>query len=81
MQAKNLHIWYDYQPFKKLVSELFVRDKAALGNNVENVQPGVWAVPTRNTISFDWNNRDLTPEQVFKFGKVEPQIWIYARPF
>jgi hypothetical protein len=58
-----------------------VIDKKLLPKDAGGVEVGVWAVPDRNKISFEFNNPGISADLLYKVTKCEPQIWIYARPF
>jgi hypothetical protein len=68
----------DFRKFNRKPSECFVIDKNFLSGSVARIEVGVWAVPGRNKISFEWNHRNIPAELLYKVDSCEPQIWIYA---
>ena len=54
--------------------ELFPKDAGG-------VEVGVWAVPERNPVGFEFNNPNIPANLLYKVAQCEPQIWLYARPF
>lgn len=70
----------DFQEFKKVAGESFVIDKDLFPKDTSFVEIGVWAVPARNKVSFEFNNPNITADLLYKVAQCEPQIWIYARP-
>lgn len=60
--------------------ECFVIDKKLFPKDNRGVEVGIWAVPERNRISFEFNNQDIPEKLLYKVIQCEPQIWIYARP-
>jgi len=71
----------DFRKFNRSVKECFVIDKDLLSKDTRLVEIGVWAVPARNKVSFEFNNPDIPAHLLYKVAYCEPQIWIYARPF
>jgi len=71
----------DFRKFNRSPSECFVIDIGMFPKGTCGVEVGIWAVPTRNQISFEFNNREINADLLFKVASCEPQIWIYARPF
>ena len=69
----------DFQKFNRKAKECFVIDKNFLSECVTGIEVGVWAVPERNKISFEFNNQNISPNLLYKVVSCEPQIWIYAR--
>ena len=70
----------DFQKFNRKPSECFVIDKNLFLKSVTEIEVGVWAVPDKNKASFEFNNRDISADLLYKVAFCEPQIWIYARP-
>jgi len=70
----------DFQKFKRIAGECFVIDKALFPKDTSLVEIGVWAVPARNKVSFEFNNPDIPADLLYKVVQGDPQIWIYARP-
>jgi hypothetical protein len=73
-------IGHDFRKFDRNVGECFVIDKDLLPKDTNSIQIGIWAVPIRNTASFEFNNQDISVDLLFKITRCDPQIWIYARP-
>ena len=71
----------DFQKFNRSVKECFIINKDLFSNDIELIEIGVWAVPARNKVSFEFNNPDIPAGLLHKVAQCEPQIWIYARPF
>jgi hypothetical protein len=71
----------DFQKFNRRVGECFVIDKDLFSKDTKLIQIGVWAVPARNRVSFEFNNPNIPAGMLYKVAHCEPQIWIYARPF
>jgi hypothetical protein len=71
----------DFRKFNKITGECFVIDRGLFSKDAEAVEVGVWAVPERNKISFEFNNPNIPEHLLYKHVQCEPQIWIYARPF
>jgi hypothetical protein len=71
----------EYKEFNRSVGECFVIDKGLFSKDAELIEIGVWAVPARNEISFQFNNPDIPAGLLYKVTHCDPQIWIYARPF
>ena len=71
----------DFRKFNRSEGECFVIDTELLPKNTKGVEVGVWAVPKRNMVSFEFNNPDIPENLLYKVSHCEPQIWIYARPF
>jgi len=74
---------HDFRKFNRSAGECFVidRDREPFSKNTRAAEVGVWAVPTRNKVSFEFNNRNIPANLLYKVAQCEPQIWIYARPF
>jgi hypothetical protein len=70
----------DFEEFNRSPQECFVIDRRLLSEDTRSVEIGIWAVPARNTISFEFNNRDIPAGLLYKVASCEPQIWIYASP-
>ena len=73
-------ISHDFRKLDRSVRECFVIDKDLLPKDTSSVEIGVWAVPTRNQISFEFNVPNIPVGLLHKVAQCEPQIWIYARP-
>jgi hypothetical protein len=71
----------DFQKFNRGAEKCFVIDKALFSKDAEFIEIGVWAVPDRNKVSFEFNNPNIPANLLYKVAQCEPQIWIYARPF
>lgn len=71
----------DFQKFTRSAGECFVIDKGLFSKDTKLIKIGVWAVPARNRVSFEFNNPKIPAELLYKVAHCEPQIWIYARPF
>ena len=55
-------------------------DSAMFPKGTIGVEVGVWAVPARNQVSFEFNNPNISADLLYKVADCEPQIWVYARP-
>jgi hypothetical protein len=71
----------DFQKFNRSAEECFVIDAELFPKGTRGVEVGVWAVPARNKVSFEFNNPNIPAHLLYKVAQCEPQIWIYARPF
>jgi len=71
----------DFLKFNRSAGECFVIDTELLPKNTKGIEVGVWAVPDRNKVSFEFNNPNIAADLLYKVVQCEPQIWIYARPF
>jgi hypothetical protein len=71
----------DFRKFNRSVEECFVIDKGLFSKDTGLIVIGVWAVPARNKVSFEFNNPNIPANLLYKVAQCEPQIWIYARPF
>jgi hypothetical protein len=71
----------DFQEFDRSAVECFVIDTELFSKNTRGVEVGVWAVPDRNKVSFEFNNPNIPADLLYKVAQCDPQIWIYARPF
>ncbi len=71
----------DFRKFNRNAGECFVIDKGLFSEDASFVEIGVWAVPARNKVSFEFNNPNIPTDLLYKVAYYEPQIWIYARPF
>ena len=72
---------HDFRKFNRSAGECFVIDTELFSKDTKQVEVGVWAVPDRNKISFEFNNPNIPANLLYKVAQCEPQIWIYARPF
>ena len=71
----------DFQKFNRSVEECFIINKDFFSNDIKLIEIGVWAVPARNKISFEFYHPNILAGLLYKVTQCEPQIWIYARPF
>jgi hypothetical protein len=71
----------DFHTFTRSEVECFVIDARLFPNGTGAVEVGVWAVPTKNRASFEFNNPGIPANMLYKATYCEPQIWVYARPF
>ncbi len=71
----------DFRKFNRSAGECFVIDAQLFPKGTRGVKVGVWAVPDRNKVSFEFNNPNIPADLLYKVAHCEPQIWIYARPF
>ncbi len=71
----------DFQKFYRSAGECFVIDAELFSKGASGIEVGVWAVPARNEVSFEFNNPNIPADLLYKVVQCEPQIWIYARPF
>ena len=72
---------HDFRKFNRSVGKCFVIDTDLFPKDTRSVEIGVWAVPDRNKVSFEFNNPNISADLLYKLTECEPQIWIYARPF
>ena len=70
----------DYRKFNRSPTECFVIDKALFSEDTSLVEIGVWAVPDRNKVSFEFNVPNIPADLLYNVAQGDPQIWIYARP-
>lgn len=70
----------DFQTFNRSGVECFVIDKDLFSRDIKLIETGVWAVPARNKVSFEFNNPDIPENLLYRITSCEPQIWLYARP-
>ena len=68
----------EYRKFDRIVQECFVIDKDLLPKDTSMIQVGVSAVPARNKISFEFPNRKIPANLLYKVETCEPQIWVFA---
>ena len=71
----------DFRKFNRSAGECFVIDKGLFSKDIDLIEIGVWAVPARNKVSFEFNISSIHANLLYKVAQCEPQIWIYARPF
>lgn len=71
----------DFRRFHRNPQELFVIDKGLFPQGTSWIEIGVWAVPKRNEVSFEFNVPNIPADLLYKVAQADPQIWIYARPF
>ena len=72
---------HDFRKFNRSAVECFVIDTELFSKDTKAIEVGVWAVPARNEVSFEFNNPNIPEDLLYKVAQCEPQIWIYARPF
>ena len=72
---------HDFRKFERNAGECFVIDTDLFPKDTKLIEIGVWAVPARNKVSFEFNNPNIPADLLYKVAHCEPQIWIYARPF
>ena len=70
----------DFRKFNRSVGECFVIDAQLFPKGTSEIEVGVWAVPARNNVSFEFNNQNIPADLLYKVTYCEPQIWIYAQP-
>ena len=70
----------DFRRFNRKITNCFVVDRDLVPHGSSGLEIGVWAVPSRNKISFDWNNPGIPETFMLRATQCEPQIWLYARP-
>jgi hypothetical protein len=70
----------DFYEFNRSTGECFVIDQQLFLKDTDSVEVGIWAVPARNKVSFEFNNPDIPEYLLYKIERCDPQIWIYARP-
>ncbi len=71
----------NFRKFNRSARECFVIDAQLFPKGIKGVEVGIWAVPARNKVSFEFNNPNIPADLLYKLAYCEPQIWIYARPF
>jgi len=71
----------DFRKFKRSAGECFVIDKGLFSEDTSLIKIGVWAVPERNKVSFEFNNPNIHEDLLYKVIQCYHQIWIYAIPF
>jgi len=71
----------EFRKFNRSTGECFVIDKDLLPKGTMGVEVGIWVVPARNEVSFEFNNRNIPANLLYKVAQCEPQIWIYAQSF
>ena len=71
----------DFQKFSRSATECFVIDKSLFPKDTSWVEIGVWGVPDRNKVSFEFNVPNIRADLLYKVAQGDPQIWIYARPY
>ena len=69
----------DFQEFNRSTKNSFIIDSQVFPKNTKLIEVGVWAVPDRNKISFEFNNPSLSAKLLHKVTQFEPQIWAYAK--
>jgi hypothetical protein len=68
----------DLKKFNRNVDKCFMIDMRLFPKDISIIQVGIWAVPSRNKISFEFNNPGVRDDLLYKVECCEPQIWIYA---
>ena len=71
----------NFRNFNRTAGQCFMIDTDLFPKDTKSVEIGVWAVPDRNKVSFEFNNPNISADLLYKVTQCEPQIWIYARPF
>ena len=71
----------DFQTFNRSGVECFVIDAGLFPKRITGVEVGVWAVPARNKVSFEFNNPNVREDLLYRVAYCEPQIWVYAQFF
>lgn len=70
----------EYKKFGRSAGQCFVIDKDSLPKDISLLQIGIWAVPARNKVSFEFNNPNIAKELLYIVDQCEPQIWVFAQP-
>jgi len=70
----------EFRKYSRSVEECFVINKDLFPKDTSLVHIGLWYVPSRNKVSFEFNNRNIHPDLLYKVDKCEPQIWVFAEP-
>ena len=65
---------HDFRKFDRSAGECFVIDTALFSKYIRGVEVGVWAVPDRNKVSFEFNNPNIPANLLYKVAQCEPQI-------
>jgi hypothetical protein len=71
----------DFRKYDRSIEECFVIDKDQLPKDTSLVRIGIWYVPSRNKVSFEFNNPGIPEYLLYKVVQCEPQIWAFAVPF
>ena len=71
---------HDFRKSDRSTGECFTIDKGLFSEDASLIEIGIWAVPARNKVSFEFNNQNIPANLLYKVVQCEPQIWIYARP-
>jgi hypothetical protein len=71
---------HDFRKFNRSTGDTFMIDRGLFSKDTRAIQVGVWAVPDRNKVSFEFNNPNIPEDLLYKVDQCEPQIWIYAQP-
>jgi len=71
----------EFRKFNRSARECLVIDAQLFPKGIRAVEVGVWVVPVRKKVSFEFNNPNIAADLLYKVAYCEPQIWIYARPF
>ena len=64
----------DFRKFNRSAGEFFVIDAELFPKGTRGVEVGVWAVPARNKVSFEFNNPDIPTHLLYKVVYFEPRI-------
>jgi len=59
----------DFRKFNRRAGECFVIDTDLFPKNTSLVEIGVWAVPDRNKVSFEFNNPDISADLLYKVAQ------------
>lgn len=71
----------EFQKYNRSIEGCFIIDKALFPEDTHFVHIGLWYVPSRNTASFDFNNKDIPKGLLYKITLCEPQTWIFYKAF
>ncbi|MDD4924754.1 MAG: hypothetical protein PHF74_08025 [Dehalococcoidales bacterium] len=71
----------DFKKYHRRIEGCFIVDKGLLPKDTDFVKIEIWYVPSRNTYSFEFNNKGIADGLMYKLDKCEPQIWSFAKPF
>ena len=69
----------DYKLYTRNIAKHFVIDTAGFEHDFEGIQISVWAVSSRNPISFRFNGPLVSPSLLYKVTDTEAQSWVYAK--
>ena len=68
----------EFQKYNRSTEGCFIIDKAILPKDTSFIHIGLWYVPSRNKASFEFNNKSIPENLLYKVTQCEPQIWIFA---